>query len=47
MSEPSAKPKRKRVNIRRPDVMERVQAEVESHYRSPIVEKIRKEGGER
>ncbi|MDE0825650.1 MAG: 4-hydroxy-3-methylbut-2-enyl diphosphate reductase [Akkermansiaceae bacterium] len=46
MSEPSAKPKRKRVNIRRPDVMERVQAEVESHYRSPIVEKIRKEGGE-
>jgi 4-hydroxy-3-methylbut-2-enyl diphosphate reductase len=46
MSEPSAKPKRKRINIRRPDVMERVQAEVERHYRSPIVEKIRKEGGE-
>ena len=46
MSEPSAKPKRKRINIRRPDVMERVQADVERHYRSPIFEKIRKEGGE-
>lgn len=46
MSEPAAQPKRKRVNVRRPDVMERVQAEVENHYRSPIVEKIRKDGGE-
>jgi 4-hydroxy-3-methylbut-2-enyl diphosphate reductase len=46
MSEPAAKPKRKRVNIRRPEVMERVQAEVERHYRSPIVERIREQGGE-
>ena len=39
------KEKRKRVNVRRPDVMEVVQAEVERHYRSPIVEKLRKSGG--
>lgn len=37
--------KRKRVNVRRPEVMEKVQAEVEKHYRSPIVEKLRKRGG--
>lgn len=37
--------KRKRVNVRRPEVMEKVQAEVEKHYRSPVVEKIRKSGG--
>ncbi len=35
----------KRVNLRTPDVMERVQAEVEEHYRSDIVEKIRQAGG--
>jgi 4-hydroxy-3-methylbut-2-enyl diphosphate reductase len=39
-------PKRKRVNVRRPDVMEKVTAEVEAHYRSPIVEKIRDHQGE-
>lgn len=38
--------KRTRVNVRRPDVMEKVQAEVEQHYRSAIVEKIRSHGGE-
>ncbi len=38
--------KRKRVNVRRPDVMSLVQAEVEQHYRSSIVEKLRKRGGE-
>ena len=38
--------KRKRVNVRRPDVMELVQAEVEKHYRSSIVEKLRAKGGE-
>ena len=43
--QPSQK-KRKRVNVRRPDVMELVQAEVEQHYRSAIVEKIRAHGGE-
>ncbi|MFP6877192.1 MAG: 4-hydroxy-3-methylbut-2-enyl diphosphate reductase [Roseibacillus sp.] len=45
MSDAPAKEKRKRVNVRRPDVMEKVQAEVEKHYRSPIVEKLRKRGG--
>ena len=39
------KPKRKRVNVRRPDVMTLVQAEVERHYHSPIVEKVRDRGG--
>ena len=37
--------KRKRVNVRRPDVMTLVQAEVERHYHSPIVEKLRERGG--
>jgi 4-hydroxy-3-methylbut-2-enyl diphosphate reductase len=35
----------KRVNLRTPDVMEAVQAQVESHYRSEIVEKLRAGGG--
>jgi 4-hydroxy-3-methylbut-2-en-1-yl diphosphate reductase len=35
----------KRVNLRTPDVMEAVQAQVESHYRSEIVEKLRSGGG--
>ncbi len=38
--------KKRRVNVRTPDVMEKVQAEVESHYRSPVVEKIDDRGGE-
>jgi len=38
--------KRKRVNVRRPDVMALVQSEVEQHYRSSIVEKLRSHGGE-
>ena len=49
MSDSPSKPKpekRKRVNVRRPDVMSLVQAEVEKHYRSNIVEKIRSHGGE-
>ncbi len=37
--------KRKRVNVRRPDVMTLVQEEVEKHYHSPIVEKLREHGG--
>lgn len=45
MSDAPAKEKRKRVNVRRPEVMEKVQAEVERHYRSPIVERLRKSGG--
>ena len=38
--------KKKRVNVRRPDVMALVQAQVEQHYRSSVVEKIRSHGGE-
>ncbi|MGC6459115.1 MAG: 4-hydroxy-3-methylbut-2-enyl diphosphate reductase [Akkermansiaceae bacterium] len=45
MSEQSPPPKRKRVNVRRPDVMTLVQAEVDRHYHSPIVEKLRERGG--
>jgi len=35
----------KRVNVRTPEVMELVQAEVADHYRSSIVEKVRAKGG--
>jgi 4-hydroxy-3-methylbut-2-enyl diphosphate reductase len=34
-----------RVNLRTPEVMERVQEEVERHYRSTLVEQIRASGG--
>lgn len=43
LAEKPASPRR--VNVRTPDVMERVKAEVESHYRSSIVEKTRERGG--
>jgi 4-hydroxy-3-methylbut-2-enyl diphosphate reductase len=39
---PSAAPRK--VNVRTPEVMERVQAEVEKHYRSALVEAVRKQG---
>ncbi|MGJ8694970.1 MAG: 4-hydroxy-3-methylbut-2-enyl diphosphate reductase [Verrucomicrobiaceae bacterium] len=45
MSDSKPPAKRKRVNVRRPDVMALVQAEVEKHYYSPIVEKLRDRGG--
>src|SRR6187397_780906 len=45
MSDPSAPAKPARVNLRTPDVMAAVQAQVESHYRSDIVEKLRASGG--
>lgn len=35
----------KRVNLRTPDVMAAVQAQVEGHYRSEVVERIRANGG--
>lgn len=38
-------PASRRVNVRTPEVMERVQAEVESHYRSSLVENVRRAGG--
>jgi 4-hydroxy-3-methylbut-2-enyl diphosphate reductase len=34
----------RRVNVRTPEVMERVQAEVETHYRSTLVESVRAHG---
>ncbi len=45
MSEPPTPQKRPRVNVRRPDVMERVAAEVAVHFHSSIVEKLRDRGG--
>jgi 4-hydroxy-3-methylbut-2-enyl diphosphate reductase len=45
MTDPAAGPARKRVNVRRPDVMELVAAETASHFHSEIVEKIRGQGG--
>ena len=42
---PTAAPAAPRVNLRTPDVMAAVQAQVESHYRSEIVEKLRASGG--
>src|ERR1041385_7964261 len=35
---------RKKINLRRPDIMEAVQAQVISHYRSEVVERIRANG---
>lgn len=35
----------KKINLRRPDIMEEVQAKVLSHYRSELVEQIRANGG--
>ena len=43
MSTAASAPSR-RVNVRTPEVMERVQAEVETHYRSRVVETIRARG---
>jgi len=41
-----AKPKkRKRINVRRPDIMEKVQAEVRRYYESSILEKIQANDG--
>lgn len=45
MNEAPADPKRPRVNVRRPDVMELVSAEVATHFHSSIVEKLRDKGG--
>jgi len=44
MSTPaSAAPKK--INLRRPDILQAVQAQVLSHYRSELVERIRANGG--
>ncbi len=44
-ADPAQKSKRPRVNVRRPDVMERVAAEVAVHFHSSIVEKLKDRGG--
>src|SRR5437660_12385068 len=36
---------REKVNLRTPDVIAAVQEQVEQHYRSDIVDKVRREGG--
>ncbi len=46
MHDPSPSRNQSRVNVRRPEVMELVQAEVERHYASVVVERIRNRGGE-
>lgn len=45
MSEAPIKSKKPRVNVRRPDVMELVSAEVAVHFHSTVVEKLRDRGG--
>ncbi len=45
MSQPTANAKRPRVNVRRPDVMELVAAQVAGHFNSAVVEKLRAQGG--
>lgn len=45
MNEATSKPNKPRVNLRRPDVMEQVTAEVARHYHSTLVEHIRDSGG--
>ena len=42
---PQTTSKKQRVNVRTPEVMERVQAEVARHYESSIVERIKDQGG--
>ena len=44
-TESTAPAKGKKINLRTPDVMAKVQEQVESHYRSTIVERIRANGG--
>jgi 4-hydroxy-3-methylbut-2-en-1-yl diphosphate reductase len=46
MSDTSAPSPQARVNLRTPDVMAAVQAQVEVHYRSDIVDGLRRRGGE-
>jgi len=41
---PTAPPAPGKVNLRRPDVMAAVQAQVLSHYRSELIDRIRAKG---
>lgn len=40
----TAAPSAQKINLRRPDVMEAVQAQVQSHYRSDLVDRLRARG---
>src|SRR6185503_18577807 len=44
MSNPAPTAPPQKINLRRPDIMEAVQAQVESHYRSELVDRIRARG---
>src|SRR5260221_13171427 len=44
-SQSAAPAKPRKINLRTPDVMAKVQEQVESHYRSTITERIRAGGG--
>src|SRR3979490_370104 len=44
-SQSTAPAKPRKINLRTPDVMAKVQEQVESHYRSVVVERIRANGG--
>jgi 4-hydroxy-3-methylbut-2-enyl diphosphate reductase len=44
MTNPEPDPPPKKINLRRPEIMEAVQAQVESHYRSELVDRIRARG---
>src|SRR6058998_2298465 len=44
-SVPAAPVAPKKINLRRPDIMQAVQAQVLSHYRSELVDRIRANGG--
>lgn len=46
MSDASNPARRPRVNVRRPDVMELVSAEIASHFNSAIVTRLREQGGQ-
>lgn len=46
MNDSKQDPRRPRVNVRRPDVMELVAAQVAVHFHSSIVEKLRHRGGQ-
>ena len=41
---PQLTEKPQKINLRRPDIMEAVQAQVISHYRSELVDRIRANG---
>jgi 4-hydroxy-3-methylbut-2-enyl diphosphate reductase len=43
---PATQPTPKKINLRRPDVMQAVQAQVLSHYRSELVDRVRATGNE-